>query len=112
VTVLSGIYGRFDSNSNRNARFDSYSIRMQTADSQVPTLRSRKKGRRGKRGDRGGGEGRDDPPTYLAMLEALLNMFKNKLDRQLRENWRLNKFCKLSAVWPPRPRATAHGGVW
>ena len=36
--VLSGIYGRFDSrfdsNSNRNARFDSYSIRTQTTDSQ------------------------------------------------------------------------------
>jgi len=26
-----------DSNSNRNARFDSYSILMQTADSQVPS---------------------------------------------------------------------------
>ena len=42
--VLSGIYGqfdsRFDSNSNHNARFDSYSIRMQTADSQVPISKS------------------------------------------------------------------------
>ena len=31
-----------DSNSNRNARFDSYLIRTQTADSQIPTSSLRK----------------------------------------------------------------------
>jgi len=39
--MLSGITANSirDWNSNRNARFDSYSIRMQTANSQFPRLR-------------------------------------------------------------------------